>query len=39
MSVPQEGYWGLGNTLFGCSPCDCDLGGSQSTTYVFYLLK
>ncbi|NXQ11768.1 LAMB4 protein, partial [Peucedramus taeniatus] len=23
-------YWGLGNSLYGCSPCDCDIGGSQS---------
>ncbi|NXJ90911.1 LAMB4 protein, partial [Corythaixoides concolor] len=22
------GYWGLGNSLYGCSPCDCDIGGS-----------
>ncbi|XP_010130709.1 PREDICTED: laminin subunit beta-4, partial [Buceros rhinoceros silvestris] len=25
-----EGYWGLGNSLYGCSPCDCDIGGSQN---------
>ncbi|OWK52851.1 Laminin subunit beta-4, partial [Lonchura striata] len=24
------GYWGLGNNLYGCSPCDCDIGGSQN---------
>uniref|UniRef100_A0A8B9F2S8 Laminin subunit beta 4 n=1 Tax=Amazona collaria TaxID=241587 RepID=A0A8B9F2S8_9PSIT len=24
------GYWGLGNSLHGCSPCDCDIGGSQN---------
>uniref|UniRef100_A0A8D0EKD1 Laminin subunit beta 4 n=1 Tax=Strix occidentalis caurina TaxID=311401 RepID=A0A8D0EKD1_STROC len=24
------GYWGLGNSLYGCSPCDCDIGGSQN---------
>ncbi|NXL99857.1 LAMB4 protein, partial [Tyrannus savana] len=24
------GYWGLGNSLNGCSPCDCDIGGSQN---------
>ncbi|XP_062455329.1 laminin subunit beta-4 [Rhea pennata] len=24
------GYWGLGKSLHGCSPCDCDVGGSQS---------
>ncbi|XP_042191375.1 laminin subunit beta-4 [Callorhinchus milii] len=21
-------YWGLGNTVYGCSPCDCDIGGA-----------
>uniref|UniRef100_A0A4W4F1K0 Laminin subunit beta-1 n=1 Tax=Electrophorus electricus TaxID=8005 RepID=A0A4W4F1K0_ELEEL len=26
------GYWGLGNTVFGCLPCDCDIGGAFSTT-------
>ncbi|XP_063998554.1 laminin subunit beta-4 [Pogoniulus pusillus] len=24
------GYWGLGNSLYGCSACDCDIGGSQN---------
>ncbi|XP_046762736.1 laminin subunit beta-4 isoform X1 [Gallus gallus] len=24
-----EGYWGLGKSVYGCSPCDCDIGGSQ----------
>uniref|UniRef100_A0A8B9SX00 Laminin subunit beta-1 n=1 Tax=Anas platyrhynchos TaxID=8839 RepID=A0A8B9SX00_ANAPL len=24
------GYWGLGKSLYGCSPCDCDIGGSQN---------
>ncbi|KFO73509.1 Laminin subunit beta-4, partial [Cuculus canorus] len=24
------GYWGLGSSLYGCSPCDCDIGGSRS---------
>ncbi|XP_068256728.1 laminin subunit beta-4 [Nyctibius grandis] len=24
------GYWGLGNSLYGCSSCDCDIGGSQN---------
>ncbi|XP_010079491.1 PREDICTED: laminin subunit beta-4 [Pterocles gutturalis] len=24
------GYWGLGSSLYGCSPCDCDIGGSQN---------
>ncbi|KAM8821354.1 laminin subunit beta-4 [Eudromia elegans] len=24
------GYWGLGRSLHGCSPCDCDIGGSQN---------
>ncbi|OXB81041.1 UNVERIFIED_CONTAM: hypothetical protein H355_004961, partial [Colinus virginianus] len=23
------GYWGLGKSMYGCSPCDCDPGGSQ----------
>ncbi|XP_051889579.1 laminin subunit beta-4 [Pristis pectinata] len=21
-------YWGLGSSLYGCSPCDCDIGGA-----------
>ncbi|KAI4872139.1 hypothetical protein NFI96_031073 [Prochilodus magdalenae] len=25
------GYWGLGNTVYDCSPCDCDIGGAYST--------
>uniref|UniRef100_A0A8B9LTS4 Laminin, beta 4 n=1 Tax=Astyanax mexicanus TaxID=7994 RepID=A0A8B9LTS4_ASTMX len=25
------GYWGLGNTVYGCLPCDCDVGGAFST--------
>ncbi|XP_035866682.1 laminin subunit beta-4 isoform X1 [Phyllostomus discolor] len=24
------GYWGLGNHLHGCVPCDCDIGGAYS---------
>uniref|UniRef100_A0A3B3T2G9 Laminin, beta 4 n=1 Tax=Paramormyrops kingsleyae TaxID=1676925 RepID=A0A3B3T2G9_9TELE len=24
----QPGYWGLGNTVYACSPCDCDVGGA-----------
>ncbi|XP_066523971.1 laminin subunit beta-4 [Hoplias malabaricus] len=24
------GYWGLGNTVYGCLPCDCDIGGAFS---------
>ncbi|KAM6202282.1 laminin subunit beta-4 [Rhynchocyon petersi] len=24
------GYWGLGNHLHGCVPCDCDAGGAYS---------
>ncbi|XP_077022718.1 laminin subunit beta-4 isoform X2 [Tamandua tetradactyla] len=24
------GYWGLGNHLHECSPCDCDIGGAYS---------
>ncbi|XP_051546192.1 laminin subunit beta-4 isoform X1 [Myxocyprinus asiaticus] len=25
------GYWGLGNTVYGCIPCDCDIGGALRT--------
>uniref|UniRef100_A0A8C2FYL5 Laminin, beta 4 n=1 Tax=Cyprinus carpio TaxID=7962 RepID=A0A8C2FYL5_CYPCA len=25
------GYWGLGNTVYGCLPCDCDIGGALRT--------
>ncbi|XP_059581857.1 laminin subunit beta-4 isoform X1 [Alligator mississippiensis] len=25
------GYWGLGNSLYGCSPCDCDIGGAYNS--------
>ncbi|KAK0144068.1 Laminin subunit beta-4 [Merluccius polli] len=25
------GYWGLGNTVHRCSPCDCDSGGAVGT--------
>ncbi|KAM9497011.1 laminin subunit beta-4 [Clarias gariepinus] len=25
------GYWGLGNTVYGCLPCDCDIGGAFTT--------
>ncbi|KTG45038.1 hypothetical protein cypCar_00028796 [Cyprinus carpio] len=24
-------YWGLGNTVYGCLPCDCDIGGALRT--------
>ncbi|XP_048867721.1 laminin subunit beta-4 [Brienomyrus brachyistius] len=24
----MPGYWGLGNTVYACSPCDCDIGGA-----------
>uniref|UniRef100_A0A8C4RHI6 Laminin subunit beta-1 n=1 Tax=Erpetoichthys calabaricus TaxID=27687 RepID=A0A8C4RHI6_ERPCA len=24
------GYWGLGNTVYGCSLCDCDIGGAYN---------
>ncbi|KAM4677068.1 laminin subunit beta-4 [Discoglossus pictus] len=24
------GYWGLGNSLYACSPCNCDIGGARS---------
>ncbi|MBN3300896.1 LAMB4 protein, partial [Amia calva] len=23
------GYWGLGNSVYSCSPCDCDIGGAH----------
>uniref|UniRef100_A0A8C7F687 Laminin subunit beta-1 n=1 Tax=Oncorhynchus kisutch TaxID=8019 RepID=A0A8C7F687_ONCKI len=26
------GYWGLGNTVHTCSPCNCDHGGAYSST-------
>uniref|UniRef100_A0A8C6YA41 Laminin subunit beta 4 n=1 Tax=Naja naja TaxID=35670 RepID=A0A8C6YA41_NAJNA len=25
-----EGYWGLGSHVYGCSPCDCDIGGAYN---------
>ncbi|XP_058264408.1 laminin subunit beta-4 isoform X2 [Hemibagrus wyckioides] len=25
------GYWGLGNTVYDCQPCDCDIGGAFTT--------
>ncbi|XP_053114353.1 laminin subunit beta-4 isoform X2 [Hemicordylus capensis] len=25
-----QGYWGLGNNLYGCSPCNCDIGGAHN---------
>ncbi|XP_036374359.1 laminin subunit beta-4 [Megalops cyprinoides] len=25
------GYWGLGNTVYSCSPCDCDIGGAYNS--------
>ncbi|XP_062837768.1 laminin subunit beta-4 isoform X2 [Anolis carolinensis] len=25
-----QGYWGLGSNLYGCSPCDCDIGGAYN---------
>ncbi|XP_042326664.1 laminin subunit beta-4 isoform X2 [Sceloporus undulatus] len=25
-----QGYWGLGSNLYGCSPCDCDIGGAHN---------
>uniref|UniRef100_A0A8D3DT25 Laminin, beta 4 n=1 Tax=Scophthalmus maximus TaxID=52904 RepID=A0A8D3DT25_SCOMX len=24
------GFWGLGNSMIRCSPCDCDIGGAHS---------
>ncbi|KAM7397366.1 hypothetical protein PAMP_020344 [Pampus punctatissimus] len=26
------GFWGLGDSGFRCSPCDCDMGGAHSIT-------
>ncbi|XP_053552823.1 laminin subunit beta-4-like [Bombina bombina] len=26
----QPGYWGLGNSLYPCSSCNCDIGGARS---------
>uniref|UniRef100_A0A8P4GG72 Laminin subunit beta-1 n=1 Tax=Dicentrarchus labrax TaxID=13489 RepID=A0A8P4GG72_DICLA len=28
----SAGFWGLGNSRFRCSPCDCDIGGAHSST-------
>ncbi|XP_033880763.3 laminin subunit beta-4 isoform X1 [Acipenser ruthenus] len=25
-----QGYWGLGNTVYSCSLCDCDIGGAYN---------
>ncbi|KAJ8392263.1 hypothetical protein AAFF_G00078310 [Aldrovandia affinis] len=25
------GYWGLGNSVYSCSPCDCDIGGAYNS--------
>ncbi|XP_075062065.1 laminin subunit beta-4 [Mixophyes fleayi] len=25
------GYWGLGNSLYACSSCNCDIGGAHSS--------
>ncbi|XP_070611253.1 laminin subunit beta-4, partial [Erythrolamprus reginae] len=25
-----EGYWGLGSHVYGCTPCDCDIGGAYN---------
>ncbi|XP_039860060.1 laminin subunit beta-4 isoform X2 [Simochromis diagramma] len=25
-------FWGLGNSVFRCSPCNCDIGGAHSST-------
>ncbi|XP_048466541.1 laminin subunit beta-4-like [Rhincodon typus] len=30
------GYWGLGNTIHGCSPCDCDIGGAYDNFCSFH---
>ncbi|XP_039210425.1 laminin subunit beta-4 isoform X1 [Crotalus tigris] len=27
-----EGYWGLGSHAYGCSPCDCDIGGAYNNS-------
>lgn len=26
-----SGYWGLGNTVHSCNPCDCDIGGAYNS--------
>uniref|UniRef100_A0A8P4K4T5 Laminin subunit beta-1 n=1 Tax=Dicentrarchus labrax TaxID=13489 RepID=A0A8P4K4T5_DICLA len=31
-SAGCQGFWGLGNSRFRCSPCDCDIGGAHSST-------
>ncbi|KAI5627047.1 laminin subunit beta-4 precursor, partial [Silurus asotus] len=28
------GYWGLGNTVYDCLPCDCDIGGAFTTLCI-----
>ncbi|XP_062990215.1 laminin subunit beta-4 [Elgaria multicarinata webbii] len=25
-----QGYWGLGSNIYGCSPCNCDIGGAHN---------
>lgn len=32
--VFQPGYWGLGNTVYGCTPCDCDIGATRRNAYI-----
>ncbi|XP_032077781.1 laminin subunit beta-4 [Thamnophis elegans] len=27
-----DGYWGLGSHVYGCSPCDCDIGGAYNNS-------
>uniref|UniRef100_A0A8C6MGH2 Laminin, beta 4 n=1 Tax=Nothobranchius furzeri TaxID=105023 RepID=A0A8C6MGH2_NOTFU len=29
--LPQS-FWGLGNSVFSCSPCECDIGGAHNHT-------
>ncbi|XP_067090683.1 laminin subunit beta-4 [Osmerus mordax] len=26
-----SGHWGLGNTVYSCTPCNCDIGGAYSS--------
>ncbi|XP_055365504.1 laminin subunit beta-4 isoform X2 [Betta splendens] len=28
----QASFWGLGNSVYRCSPCGCDMGGAYSST-------
>ncbi|KAM6437491.1 laminin subunit beta-4 [Liasis olivaceus] len=30
----HQGYWGLGSHVYGCSPCDCDIGGAHNNLCI-----